>query len=180
MTATISPNAPFIAHLSALTHQGNRSALMAMRSSLGHRDGIGESAVIHVGGFADPSDAARERSYYLLAGLFALWHTANTAPPGTGKPLGAALGVVFRTDARLSTILLEELTRARQDHVRSAAHRAVAVLSRERIALNWLSLADDLTCAPHLWTRRQRRWAYDFYADKRSVWASSDSTEAQS
>lgn len=175
-----SPAKQLVSHLYGQTNastQGRR-ALMAMRSSLGHRDGIAESAVMHVSKFVGPPTAksgvkrrqqlARERNFYLLAGLFSLWHVKQSSNEHSNKSiggLGVSMKALAKQDPGAAEALMDDLTIFPQGQVSGVLIRAITLLAQRRLPVNWSSLAVDLTTTgAGNWRATQRRWASDFYS----------------
>lgn len=177
-TQSDKPKDPFIQFLADLaTKPGGHRTLMALRASLGDREGMSPRAVPYVAEHTRVPEnieslrpalrrrkLAAERATYLLAGLFALWHTKKHYR-FTHRSLGASLAVLkARGQSVAAEALMRDLTSMDQDQVGNVLIRAVTILEKQDIPVNWLELHIALQSrTPQQWREAQRRWASAYY-----------------
>lgn len=167
----------FVAHLQRLAERDDRGALAALRRSLQEPSGVAMSACPHVVPFLpSEQDGYRERSFFLVAALFAL-HPVHAQ--------GVSLGHAFR---RIDGGAGNESTRARfvalldahPDDVADHLRHAVSLARAHDVPLDWVRTLKDLLAwrAPDRWA--QRRLAHDFWhADGPAGDAANATTESE-
>ncbi|MCK9878257.1 type I-E CRISPR-associated protein Cse2/CasB [Frankia sp. Ag45/Mut15] len=136
------------------------SALAQLRRSMSYPNGIAPDAIPHLVHFTHPNDP-REREHYLLAALFALWHTSNP-PVRPGKRLGSALKQLAASERTRADTLMARLVSAPREYVAVPARGAITALAAARIPLNWTGLYFDL-CRSAEWDKTQRWWATQYW-----------------
>ncbi|XNZ01592.1 type I-E CRISPR-associated protein Cse2/CasB [Micrococcus luteus] len=171
----------YVTHLHRLSSGfDSRKSLMALRASLGHRDGWAPEAAPLVTEFLPPAlegaspavrrrQAAVRRSYFTMGGLFALWHLnhASNIRADEGehgeRNLGDALAALSRTSPIQAEALAKDLVSFSRDQVDGVLHRVVIAMAKEDVRVPWYSLASDLLVVRKSWRQVQRSWAEHYY-----------------
>lgn len=166
MSSTAQGQHGFINYLNRLVEDGDRGALAALRRGLGRRPGDSPEAYPHVMPFNPPIWA--ERSYFLVASLFALWHQGSHSAPRGHIP--ANFGASFRDVAQQSESdgierRFVAVLNAHSDDLPDHLRHAVSLMrsARRPVLVDWSRLLRDIQ--GWNWQSRsvQREWARGFW-----------------
>lgn len=154
----------FVEHLEKLEASQDRSALAALRRSLGKSPGQAAEAHRHVLWVGPPS--WEEPAYYLVAGLFAL-HPASWRKDEGDRQLtnfGASFAwLKSKTDSDSIEKRFVALLDCHEDDLAEHLRHAVSLLRSKEIPVDWAQLLRDLRNWNHEDRFVQRRWARAFW-----------------
>lgn len=166
----------FVASLQELVTREQRAVLATLRRGLTRPPGEDPETYPYVVPFLpDQPRPRQEAAYFLVAGLFALWHQGSTrqTPTQTSADLGAALAEVRAQQAhergqqpeagdsleRRFVALLSSEWSALPYHLR----QLVNLLRSREVPIDWLQLLGDLQRWDDPHRSVQRRWARSFW-----------------
>lgn len=156
---------PLVDYLNRLVERDDRGALAALRRGLGKEPGTAPEMYPHVMRF-NPS-AYDERSYFLVASLFALWHQGS---PPRGGPTPRNFGDSFRQVAQQSQSesidrRFVALLNADRDELPDHLRHAVSLMrsAGQPVRVNWDQLLRDLRYWDSERRTVQRAWARGFW-----------------
>lgn len=161
----------FIDRLQKLAAGGERGALASLRRGLGQPPGTVAEMYRYVEPFLGGLDSGarfKERTFYLVAALFAL-HPKSIDEGNMGTHLAKT-----RTDAGADALerRFTALLAAHPDDLPEYLRQAVSFLKSKEVPVNWLRLVQDL----QNWERRndpkysvQKRWAREFWRQNQST-----------
>lgn len=157
----------FVEYLEKLEAGQDRSALAALRRSLGKSPEYPAGSHRHVL-WINPH-SWEEPHYYLVAGLFAL-HPANWRKEEGDKQL-SNLGASFawlkeKADSDSIEKRFIALLDCHEDDMAEHLRHAVSLLRSKEIPIDWAQLLRDLRSWSHEDRRVQRRWARAFWGGK--------------
>lgn len=166
MSESSDRESPFIRYLCDLVKDENRAALAALRRGLGKEPGEAPEMFPYVVRWVPPgNDAWHEKTYYLVASLFALHQKATTAGEGATN-LGASLRWLrHKSDSESVEKRFVALLNSHGDDVAEHLRRVVALLKAQEIPIDWTQLLRDVQRwnAPSRFV--QRSWARAYWSD---------------
>lgn len=147
--------------IQSLKRAGDRGALAALRSGLGQPNGVSPRMYSYVIPYV-PNDSRGwvERSYFIVAGLFA-------SHPGLGVE-GCSVGRALRQVAQRRSVEAVErrfiaLLESRKEDVPHHLRHIISLVASEEVDLDWSMLLQHLHHWDHPDQWVQRRWARDFW-----------------
>ncbi|MHA1797632.1 MAG: type I-E CRISPR-associated protein Cse2/CasB [Candidatus Helarchaeota archaeon] len=158
----------FIKYLKKFTESENKAVLATLRRGLSSYEGVNIQMFQYIYPWLKNVDSNKwnEKTAFLTASLFALWHSGSIEKVQDTRSFGEAFGKLMAeekasksTEQRFMAILNSDP----QDLPQYLKH-AVSLLRSKKIGINWAELAYGIDHWNHHDKYIQAQWARDFWS----------------